>query len=302
MRNNIKVLHISDTWYIFKRRGRSEIACNLSPQLDDFLGKLKDILDTTKKLSDKQLRDTEERNKREEAKKLDELMNVPSIKSAYKDLEITNKKLIETADKLSNLDTFLNNTMELTNLKKEYSTIARECLIQLTKFRISVQTWASEHPEYARVADAVLTGVKAGAIVIAGAGIVIAFAGTAPISVPVAVLGTGIAVSKELLKECIRQEIVKYATKQGKNLREKLEFEETANWIIDGVTGIKNTKTMCSTNNWKTILKPHVTKTYIPKIDKNIEIAHILRDAGKEYYKTHKQRLMNDVLNIFVNG
>ena len=37
-----------------------EIEGNIPPQLDNFLSKLQDILDTTKKLSDKQLKDTEE--------------------------------------------------------------------------------------------------------------------------------------------------------------------------------------------------------------------------------------------------
>ena len=47
----------------YNKRHNIVSAGNMPPQLDNFLGKLKDILDTTKKLSDKQLKDAEERNK-----------------------------------------------------------------------------------------------------------------------------------------------------------------------------------------------------------------------------------------------
>ena len=306
---NTVLTGVSETGYMFQNREKleQEIEGNIPPQLDNFLGKLKDILDTTKKLSDKQLKDTEERNRKEEARKLDALMNVPSIKSAYKDLEVTNKKLIETADKLSNLDTFLNNTMELTNLKKEYNTIARECLIQLTKFRISVQTFASEHPEYAKIADSILQNAEAGGLIVAGLGIVTTIWGTACVSVPITLAGVAIATVKSntfnFFLEYYKEDVLRWAQSQGKNLKEQWKFEETANWVIDILKIGHDIKSISkAVKNYKETFSPKLAKLHIPIIDKSVELASLLNNASKNYYKSNKSRLVEDVLRIFTNG
>ena len=317
MPSGVTVLaRITETGYIFQRREmlEQEIAGSMPPEINNFIETLKNIFDKQKAKSEKELQQAKEKNKRDEQKKLDELMSVSTIKLAYNGLEIANGKLIATAEKMeklsksyshNKLNTFLKNTqneIEMHRLKIEYNTIARECLAQLTKFRLNVQSWASQHPQYAKVADWILTGAKYGAECVAIAGIVTAVIGTAPISLPTATAGAGIAYGKKELKDYIRQEIVSYATKQGTTFKERQEFEETAHWIIKGFLGISNTKNIVNAaKNYKTFFKQKPIKTYISKIDRNIELAHLLRDASKGYYKTHKQRLMDDVLNIWAH-
>ena len=268
------------------------------------------------------LKQAEEKNRKEEAKKLDELMKVPTIKLAYNELEIANSKLIATAEKMEQLsktsgysqdklNMFLNKTqneIEMNKLKTEYNKVARECLLKLTKFRINVQNWGTKYPQYAKVADYVLTGAEWGARSVAGVGIFTAFVGTASISIPVAITGTGITVAKDftveyVINNYIKNPLIKYASQQGKTFREKAEFEETARWIIDGIFWVKKAKTTISgIKNYKNLFSQKFTKTYINKFDKYGEFAFILREASRNYYKSNKEQLVNDVLRIIADG
>ena len=96
--------------------------------------------------------------------------------------------------------------------------------------------------------------------------------------------------------------IVEYSIQQGKTLKEQDEFEETANWIIENIAGLKNiSKITRVAKNYKDVTTPKFAKTYVPKLDKYGEIANLLRQASKDFYKTRKKQLMRDIIGILNN-
>ena len=318
MPSGVTVLaRITETGYIFQRREmlEKEIAGHMPPAISEFLDELNQEFQSKKDNVENKLKHAKEQNKRDEQKKLEELMNVPTIKMAYNALEIANNKLIATAEKMEQisknmkysqhkLNIFLKNTqdeLEMNKLKTEYNKVARECLVQLTKFRLSVQGWSSQHPQDAKVADWVLTGAKGGAILVAGIGIVSTIYVSVPISIPATLAGAGVISAKQMVTKFLKEKVITYAKRQGITLKEKSDFVDTAEWLISGIEHFASIKEVVkvATNPTK-LIKQNFIKTYT-SFDKYGDIALALRRATEVYTRTQKERLVSDVLRVFAN-
>ena len=270
MRNNIKVLHISETGYIFQGRERleREIAGNMPPQLDDFLGKLKNILDTTKKLSDKQLKDTEEKNKRErrlklldnlrnlnkiddyqqfcneflhsgklsgiQQQKLTELVELPGVKNTYYEMKKANSELVNIAETLEKLT--INKTENFLKEMKKFIEVrdskVRMCLLYASKFRKTVKEWQKQNLLYADMAELVMDGVGCTVAIVGTIATASALLSTAEVSVPATLISGSFAVARFYGFDYVTQKIIEASGNYGFNETETQEFKETTAWVV----------------------------------------------------------------------
>ena len=253
-----------------------------------------------------------------EGEKLQELLETPEVKESYREIKAANEKLIKAAEKIEKIDQeakektigmtqpqmdeFLNasfNSIERQNAVQEYNTIARECLIQVTKLRLGIQNWAKEHPIYANVAEMAMDAVRYSVMITSAIALFSSFTATTPISIPVALAGVGGAYAESyVIIPYLKQKIIEYSTKQGTSLKEKIDFEETATWLIGNIENIIDIKNLAKiAKDPIKKLTPRFTKTYT-KLDKYGELAVILNQSSRSYSKTQKERLMAEVLDI----